>query len=128
MFIVPTLRFHSARNQSGKCTPLLATVHLYCILQLSINPHVHFNSTRNQRGNCIPILTTVRFYRILQLDVFVLSPFTRTSSRPVDAGIQNMMPSSPTPTSRSTQCQIGRFTMRLYRILQLDVFVLLRDE
>jgi hypothetical protein len=66
----------------------------------------------------------MRLYRILQLDVFVFCPFTRTSSRPVDAGIQEILPSIITLHFRSTRNQRGNCgpilaTVRLYRILQL---------
>jgi hypothetical protein len=59
-------------------------------------------STWNQSENCVPILVTVRLYRDLQLDVFVFRPFTRPSIRSADAGIQGIMPSALTLTSRST--------------------------
>jgi hypothetical protein len=80
---------------------------------------------RNQRGNCGPILATVR---ILQLLIFVYCPFTPTSIRSADDGIQDLLPSVITLTSRSTRDQSGNCrpilaTAPLYRILQLDVFV-----
>jgi hypothetical protein len=68
-------------------------------------------------------------YRILQLEVFVFCPWTRTSSRQGDAGIQDLVPSLITLTFRSTRNQRGNcdpilVTVRLYRFLQLEVFVL----
>jgi hypothetical protein len=85
-------------------------------------------STRNQRGNCFPILATVRLYRILQLCVLGVSPITRASTRPVDAGIQDILPSVFTLTFRSTRNHRGNCspilaTVRFYRNLQLDVFI-----
>jgi hypothetical protein len=86
-------------------------------------------STRNQRGNRTPILATVRFNRILQLHGFVFCPFTLTSFRPFNIGIQDIMPSVPTLLYRSTRNQRSNrtpilATVQLYSILQLDVFVL----
>jgi hypothetical protein len=87
-----------------------------------------YRSTPNQRGNFSPALAAVRLYRILQLDVFVFWPCTRTPRRLVDAGIQDIVPSVFTKKNRSTRNQRGNCspilaTVRLYRILQLDVFV-----
>jgi hypothetical protein len=98
---------------------------------LSTSCNTDFRSTWNQRGNCNPILATVRLYRILQLDAFVFCPFTRTSIRPVDTGIQYITPSRlPTTLGfRSTKNQPGDcipilVVMLLYRrIVQLGVFV-----
>jgi hypothetical protein len=86
-----------------------------------------FRFTWNQRGNCSPILPTVRLYRIFQVDVFVFYPFTITSIPPVDAGIQGR-PSVTTLSFRSTRNQRGNCgpilaTVRLYRILQVEVFL-----
>jgi hypothetical protein len=64
-------------------------------------------STWNQRGNFIPILATVRLYRILQLAVFVCCPIALRSSRQGDAGIQDVLPSTQTLTSRLTRNQRG---------------------
>jgi hypothetical protein len=52
-----------------------------------------FHSTRNQSSNCSPIIATVRMYCILQLAVFVFCPFTLVSIHPVNAGIQDIVPS-----------------------------------
>jgi hypothetical protein len=146
---VTTLFFRSTRNQCGYCTPILATVRLYRILQLAvfyscpytitsirpvdvgikdIMPSVmtpSFRSTRNQRRNCSPILVTVCLYCIFQLAVFVCCPFTRTPSD--DTGIQDIVPSVPTLPFRSTgnqrcNCTPILATVRLYRIHQLAVF------
>jgi hypothetical protein len=85
-------------------------------------------STQNDEGNRDLIFATVRLYSILQLAVFIFYPFTRTFIRPVDGGIQGMMPSCQILTSRSTRNQHGDCgpilaTVRLYRILQFAVFV-----
>jgi hypothetical protein len=149
---IPTLTSRSTRNQRRNGYPILATQRLYCILQLDVFvfcpftrtsshlvdagiqdivpsvPAPLFRSTRNQHGNCTPILPTVRLYRILQLAVFVFCPFTRTFIREIDAGIQDIVPSSITLLFRSTGNQRGNCTpilatVRLYRILQLAVFV-----
>jgi hypothetical protein len=87
-----------------------------------------FRSTRNQHGNCKPILATVRLYSILQLAVFVWRPRTHTLIHSVDVGNQDIMPSALTLTSCSTRYQRGNcnpilVTVRLYRLLQLAVFV-----
>jgi ribosomal protein L34E len=147
-----TLMFRSTRNQCGDCGPILATVRLYRILQLAVfdgckstrtssrqgdvriqdilpsAPTLMFRSTRNQCGDCGPILATVRLYRILQLDVFLFCPFARTTICPVEARIQDILPSIQTLFCRSTRNQCGDCgkilaTVRLYCILQLDVFV-----
>jgi hypothetical protein len=148
----PTLFSRLTRDVHGNCDPILATVRLYRTLQLdgfifwsftltstrsaeagiqvflpSI-PTLKSRSTRNQCGNYGPILATVPLYRILQFVVFVWCPFTRTFIRPVDAGIQGIMPSLKTLISRSTRHQRGNYdpvlvTVRLYRILQLAIFV-----
>jgi hypothetical protein len=55
-------------------------------------PTLTICSTRNQRCNFTPILATVRLHYILQYVVFVFCPITPTSSRPVDAGIQDNIP------------------------------------
>jgi hypothetical protein len=68
---------------------------------------LHSRLTRNQRSNCGPLLATV-LYCILQLDIFVLFPFPRTSSHPVDTGIQGITPSIPTLNFRSTRNQRGK--------------------
>jgi hypothetical protein len=47
-----------------------------------------FRSTRNQEGNRDPILITVHLYHILELGFIFFCPFTRTSNRSVDVGIQ----------------------------------------
>jgi hypothetical protein len=76
---VPPLFFRSIRDQRGNCTPILATLRLYCIFQLAVFVFYTFTRTsirsadvgikdimpsvttltshltRNQRGNCIPI-------------------------------------------------------------------------
>jgi hypothetical protein len=112
-----TLYFRSTVKQRDNCDPIHVTVRLYRILQFAvfifcrftrtssrpvdtaiqaIMPPITtllFRSARNQRGNCGPILAAMRLYRILQLDVFDCCPFTRTSSRRVDAGIQAILPS-----------------------------------
>jgi hypothetical protein len=85
-------------------------------------------STRNQRGNCIPIIAAVQLHCILQLAVFVFYPFTRPPTRPVDAWIQDFMPSATTLVFRSTRNQCCNCTpilaaMRLCSLLQLDVLV-----
>jgi hypothetical protein len=150
---IPTLFFRSTWNQRSNCDPILVAVHVYRILQLAvvdccpltnhtfirptdawiqgIPPSVvtlSVRSTWNQRGDCDPILATVRSYRILQLGVFVFFPCSRTSIYSVDAGIQFIVPSGVTLSSRSTRNQSGNCdpilaTVRLYRIFQLDVFV-----
>jgi hypothetical protein len=56
-------------------------------------------STRNLRSNCSPILANVHLYRIPLRDVFDCSPLTRTSTRSVDAEIQEIIPSCPTMLS-----------------------------
>jgi hypothetical protein len=124
-----TLRSRSTRNQRGNCTPILPTVRLYCILQLAVFVFCPFTrasrrclvdagiqdmmpsvftlslrSIRNQRCNCSPILATVRLYCILQRAVFDCRP-SRTSTRPVDAGIQDFLPSVKTLRSRSIRNQ-----------------------
>jgi hypothetical protein len=58
-------------------------------------------SIRNQRGNCTPILATVSFYCMRQR-VFFWCPATLPSSRPVDAGIQDILSSVFALISRST--------------------------
>jgi hypothetical protein len=78
-----------------------------------------FCSTWNQRGNCGPILTTVPLYRIRQFVIFVFCPFTLTSRRQGDAGIQGTLPSARTLFFRSTRNQRGKcdpilVTVRLY--------------
>jgi hypothetical protein len=70
----------------------------------------------------------VSLYRTLQLDVFVFSPCTSTSIRPADAAIQGIMPSATALTIRSAWDQRGNYvpmfvSQRLYRTLQLDIFV-----
>jgi hypothetical protein len=103
--IMPSTRAltsRSTRNQRGNCVPILATVHLYRILQLvvflfcpcprtSSRPvdagvlpglpgtmpstiALVYRAIQNQRGDCTPILGTVHVYRILQLVVFVFRP------------------------------------------------------
>jgi hypothetical protein len=63
-------------------------------------PVLRLESTwNNQRGNCIPILTTVLLYRFHQLHVFGFNPSTPTSINPVDAEIQDIMPSTMTEFS-----------------------------
>jgi hypothetical protein len=64
-------------------------------------------STRNQHGNGTPILATMRLYRLLQLAIFVFCPFTRTFIHPVDAGIQDIVPSLITLYLRSTRNEHG---------------------
>jgi hypothetical protein len=127
----PTLNFRSTRNQRGNCTPILATVRLYCILQLPVFlfcPFTHTlihsvdggiqdtvpstltlvcRSTRNQHGNYTPCIATVRFYCIIQLVVFVFCPFSRSSSHLVDTGIQERIPSMPALYWLSTWNQCG---------------------
>jgi hypothetical protein len=76
----------------------------------------------------MPILATVRLYCIRQLAVFAFCPFTHTFIRsPVNAGIQETIPSIITPLFRSTWNQSGNCgpilaTVRLYCIIQLAVF------
>jgi hypothetical protein len=106
-----TLYFRSTRNQCGNCSPILATVRLYRILQLTVfywcpftrtfirsadagiqgmMPSVatlYFRSTWNQRGNGKPIFATVHLYCIHQFAVFIFCPFTLASSRLADTGI-----------------------------------------
>jgi hypothetical protein len=105
---------------------VIATVQLYRILQLAFfsfrsitRTSIHLvmvgiqtmpsttaltiRSTRNQRGNCDPITATVRFYCILQLGDFGCCPFTRTSNRLGNVGIQDNTPSVTTLFSRSTR-------------------------
>jgi hypothetical protein len=53
------------------------------------------------------------------LDVFVFCPFTRTSIRPVDAGIQDILPFVITLISRSTWNEHSNCD----RIRQLAVFI-----
>jgi hypothetical protein len=147
-----TLTFRSTRNHRCNYTPILATVRLYSILQLAVFVFCPFTrafirpvdagiqdsmpsattlcsrSTRNQSSNCAPILATVPLNRILQLAVFVFCPFTRAFIRPVDAGIQDSMPSATTLYSRSTRNQSSNCapilaTVPLNRILQVAVFV-----
>jgi hypothetical protein len=91
-------------------------------------PTLFFRSTRDQHGERDPILVTVRLYRMVQLNVFGSRPFTLAPTRPADAGSQGIMPSTLTLISRSTRnpsanCDPILATMRLYRILQLAVFV-----
>jgi hypothetical protein len=103
---------------TGNRDPTLAIVRLYRILQLAVFDCCPFASSRsadgwiqvirpsvltltirwmrNQRCNCTPIFATVRLYCILRHAVFVFFPFTPTSSRLVDAGIQDIAPSIPT--------------------------------
>jgi hypothetical protein len=83
---------------------------------------------RNHSGNCDPTFLTVRVYRTLQLDVFVFSPFTPTSTRPVNSRIKDIAPSVVTLDFRSTRderssCDPILVTMHSYRSLQLDNFV-----
>jgi hypothetical protein len=90
---------------------------------------LHFCSTWNQSGYCAPLLATMRLYRILQLAVFDCCPIARTSIRPADAGIQDILPSTTTLTFCSTRNQLGNFipifaTVRLHCTHQLAVFVL----
>jgi hypothetical protein len=83
---VITLAFRSTRDQRGNCDPILATMHLYCSLQLEvfvfcpftrtpnrsvdariqvITPYLlalNFRSTWNHRGNCGPMLATVHLH------------------------------------------------------------------
>jgi hypothetical protein len=74
-------------------------------------PTQNFRSTRNQSCNCTPIIATVRLYRVDKLDVLVFCPCTRTSSRPVDVGIQDNHPSAPTLGPRGRVC--GRLASEL---------------
>jgi hypothetical protein len=53
-----------------------------------------------------PILATVRWYRILQLLVFFCCP---TSTRSVDIGIRDILPSATTLFSRSARDQYGNY-------------------
>jgi hypothetical protein len=86
---VPALSFRSTRNQSGSCTPLLATVRLYSIFQLLdfvcclfthlcrhpvdvaslyVIPSIltlFSRSTRNQSGDCSPISMLVLLAELL---------------------------------------------------------------
>jgi hypothetical protein len=122
-----TLSFRSTRNQRSNCSPIIATVRMYCILQLavfvfcpftlvSIHPvnagiqdivpsiiTLFFRSTWNHRCNYTPIIATVRWYCIFQLDIFAFCSFTCTPTGSVDAGIQAMIPSVPTLFFRSTR-------------------------
>jgi hypothetical protein len=113
------IEFRATRDQCGNFLPILVTVRFYSMVQLgdfgfgsfprtptSLDAGIQepipsaltltFRSTRDQRSNRHPILATVRKYRILQLGVFVFYPSTRTSIRPVDAGIQDNAPSART--------------------------------
>jgi hypothetical protein len=115
--IVKRTILQSIPTSSGKS-------HLLCSSIMNLTSR----STRNQIGNCRPILVTVHLHRILQLDIFAFSPSTLTPTRLVDGGTQDMMPFVPALWSRSTWNQLGNctpifVTVRLYRILQLDVFV-----
>jgi hypothetical protein len=70
----------------------------------------------------MPILATMDLHRILQLGVFVRTPFTGTYSRPVNAGMQGIMPSATTLNSRSTRHEQGNrrpilAIVNMYRIL-----------
>jgi hypothetical protein len=58
-------------------------------------PTLFFRPARDQLSNCIPILATVRLYCLPQLAVFLFCPCIRTTIRPVDVGIQGIMPSPP---------------------------------
>jgi hypothetical protein len=124
-----TLQSRSTRNQRGNCGLILAAVHLYRILQLTVFNRcpftlastcsvdvgmqdimpsmttLYFRSTRNQRGNYDPIFATVCLYRILQLDIFNCCPLTLAYICQVDVGIQGIVPSALTLTSRSTRNQ-----------------------
>jgi hypothetical protein len=86
---IQTLLFRSTRNQRGNCSPILAIVLLYCILQLAVFffcPSTHmcghlvalgvqgtvpsfitllFCSTRKQLGNSSPIFAIVLLYCIV---------------------------------------------------------------
>jgi hypothetical protein len=149
---IPTLCFfRSTRNESGNCTPILVTVRLCWILQVAVficlsaavaSTHcadigtqdfipslaaLSIHSTRNQFSNCDPIHVTVRLYYIPQLAVFVCCPFTRTSIRPDDVGIQDMVPSVMTLHFFLTWNQRGPIlaTVRFYRSIQLGSSVYL---
>jgi hypothetical protein len=71
---------------------------------------------------------TVRSYRMLQHVIFVFCPCTRASILSANVGIQCITLSGPARLFRSTRNQRGNSnpilaTVRLYRILQLAVFV-----
>jgi hypothetical protein len=107
-----TLMVGSTRNESGNCTPILDTVRLCRILQLSFFDCFPITlastrsadagiqdtmpslitlisrSTRNQSGNWTPILVTAFLYPILQLAVFDCCSFTLAPIHCVDAGIR----------------------------------------
>jgi hypothetical protein len=153
VFFPPFIRtfiFCSTRKQRGNCDPILVTVNLYRILQLDgfafcpFTPTVtcpigvglcllpskttlFFRSTRNERGNCDPILVAVLLYCTSQLDGFAFCPFTRTSIRRVNVGIQETVPSmrALNPFDQAPVRQLSpKFCHRAFLLnLQLAIFI-----
>jgi hypothetical protein len=109
-----TLYFRSTRNQRGNCSPILAIVIRYCILQLAVfiwcpfthtcvrlvalgmqgivpsTPTLFCRSTLSQLRNGSPTFALVLLYCIRQLAVFILCPFTHTCVRLSLLGMQGM--------------------------------------
>jgi hypothetical protein len=74
------------------------------------------------------IIATVRLHHVLQFAVFSFRSCTRTPSRSVGVGFQDIVPSTHKLNLRSIRDQHGKCgpilaTVRLRRILQLDAFI-----